>query len=378
MRKRYRPQLPKWFTKEDAKFFRDYFSEQEFRAFQQQKEGLIEESKSAGIPLEDIKHYWYKSKQYSIFAKTKEIDLKKSIDELVEVLKDVAPAKKKYKRKKFKKPVLFCISPSDIHFGKLATQEETGNVYDLDVAAQRFVEGVKGLIEYINCYQIEKIVVVGGNDILHTDTLLNTTTKGTPQDVSGKFYESFTKAFETYTLVLDVLMDIADVYYVHCMSNHDYLSGYYFSKCLEAYYSKNENISFNTSSSPRKYIHYGLNLLGFSHGDTAKDSQLPNIMKTEAKQSWSKCLYGYWYLGHFHHHIRKQDNKIISKDYDDVTIIKGSEKLIENKIKVEFLRSISGTDAWHNQKGYKAKPALEGFLHSPTEGQIARFTKYVK
>lgn len=378
MKTRFRPRLPKWFTPEDADFFRRHFTEEEFREFKKQKTGLINESIKAGIPIEDIKHYWYKSKQYSIFAKTKDIDLKQSIDQLVEVLKEVAPSQSRIERKEYQQPVLFCLSPSDIHFGKLATKEETGNQYDIDIASKRFIDGVNGLLQYIECYQIEKIIVVGGNDILHTDSLLNTTTKGTPQDVSHKFYDTFNRAFQTYTLVLDALIQIADVYYVHCMSNHDYLSGYYFSKCLEAYYSSNPNIEFNTTSSPRKYVHYGLNLIGFSHGDTAKSSELPNLMKMEAKNSWSKCLYGYWYLGHFHHHIRKQENKLISKDYNDVTIIKASEELIEDKIQVQFLRSISGTDAWHNAKGYKSKPALEGFLHSPTDGQIARFTKYVK
>ena len=143
MKKSYRPHMPKWFSKEDADFFRMHFSEEEFREFKKQKSGLIEESKLAGIPIEDIKHYWYKSKQYSIFAKTKDIDLKKSIDELVKVLKDVAPEKQKYKRKKFDKPVLFCISPSDIHFGKLATQEETGMFMTLKLLQKDLLKVLK-------------------------------------------------------------------------------------------------------------------------------------------------------------------------------------------------------------------------------------------
>ena len=80
MKTRFRPRLPKWFTPEDAMFFRKHFTEDEFREFKKQKTGLIDESIKAGIPIEDIKHYWYKSKQYSIFAKTKDIDLKQSID----------------------------------------------------------------------------------------------------------------------------------------------------------------------------------------------------------------------------------------------------------------------------------------------------------
>jgi hypothetical protein len=279
MKKANRFRMPQWFSKEDAEFFRKYFTEQEFKQFKEQKKGLIQESLEAGIPIEDIKHYWYKSKKYSIFAKNKELDLIKLTEEIVTNIKKSSPKFNAIQRQQYDNSVLFCLSPADIHFGKLAIKEETGNEYDLEIASKRMLEGVIGLLEYIENFNIEKIILVGGNDILHTDTILNTTTKGTPQDVSGKFYQTYNAAFETYVQVIDILLQIADVHYVHCMSNHDYLSGFYLSKCLEAYYNRCENISFNTTTNPRKYVHYGINLLGFSHGDTAKDSDLINLMK---------------------------------------------------------------------------------------------------
>ena len=129
-----RPRMPKWFSINDAKFFRQYFSEEEFREFQKQKTGLVKESTEAGIPLEDIKHYWYKSKKYSIFAKNKEIDFLKLTNKIVSNIIEVAPTFEKYTRTKYSNPVLLCISPADIHFGKLAIKQETGNEYDLEIA----------------------------------------------------------------------------------------------------------------------------------------------------------------------------------------------------------------------------------------------------
>lgn len=370
--------MPKWFNKEHVEFFRKHFSKEEFEEFRNQKEGLLLEAKNAGIPIEDIKHYWYKSKKYSIFAKSKDVDLIKITNQLVSKIKKQSPKFFKKERKQHNAPVLFCISPADIHFGKLATTEETGNKYDLEVATNRLLDGVNGLLEYVANFNVEKIIIVGGNDILHTDTILNTTTKGTPQDVSNKFYETYNAAFEAYIKAINILLAVADIHYVHCMSNHDYLSGYYLSKCLEAYYYNCKNITFDTKVNPRKYIHYGINLLGLSHGDTAKDSDLINLMKIEAKASWSKCKYGYWYLGHLHHQIRKGYNKTFSKEYNDVTVIKDSSSIIKDSITVEYIKSLSGTDAWHNAMGYKSNPAIEGFLHCPKNGQIARFTKHLE
>ena len=58
-------------------------------------------------------------------------------------------------------------------------------------------------------------------------------------------------------------------------------------------------------------------------------------------------------------------------------MIRGSEKDILDKVEVQYLRSISGTDSYHHKYGYDSPKAMEAFLHDPVQGQIARFTKFV-
>jgi hypothetical protein len=42
---------------------------------------------------------------------------------------------------------------------------------------------------------------------------------------------------------------------------------------------------------------------------------------------------------------------------------------------VETLRSPSGADSWHHRNGYQHAPkAIEGFIHHPEHGQVARLT----
>jgi len=44
-------------------------------------------------------------------------------------------------------------------------------------------------------------------------------------------------------------------------------------------------------------------------------------------------------------------------------------------ITIESLRSPSGTDVWHHNKGYTGAPkAVEGFIHHKEYGQVARLT----
>jgi len=372
-----RPRMPKWFNLECADFFRKNFTEEEFYSWMSIKEGMVQEARANGIDPKEVSHYWYKGKNYSIFAKKKQEDFHRLTNALVDNIRSEAPLFETIKRSPATdNSVLYCLSPTDPHFGKLAKKYETGEEYNLSIAKSNFLDGMRGLMDYAKHYHIEKIILVGGNDVLHTD-MHGKTTRGTPQDTDGMWYDSFNMAFESYVEIINELLEIADVSYIHCMSNHDYHSGWFFSKSLEAYYSNNENISFNCSPAHRKYVHYGTNLLGFSHADGAKDNVLVDLMKQEAKEAWGKSSFGYWYLGHYHHHIRKQDKKIIGKDYGDVMIMRGNSKDIKDKVQVQYLRSISASDSYHHKYGYYSPRAMEGFIHHPIEGQVARFTKFI-
>ena len=375
-KKRNRPSMPKWFDKRCAEWFRNNFTEEEYKGYIDAKDEMAAEARSVGIDPNTVNQFWYKSKRFSISSMPNKLDFKKLTEELVQTIKNYAPIFNPIPRDQYDDALLYCISPTDSHFGKLARAYETGSEYNLELAKEKFSKGISGLLNYIKNLNIDKIIVVGRNDVLHTD-MFKSTTKGTPQDTAGMWYDMFNTAFTAYIDMIDILLTKADIMYVHCMSNHDYHAGWYFSKALEAYYSNHANIKFNTSPAHRKYVQYGLNLLGFSHGDAAKDNVLIDLMKRECKSAWSKSKYGYWYIGHLHHHIRKEDGKVIGKDHADVMMIKGSEKELEDKVHVQYLRSISGTDSYHHKYGYDSPKAMEAFLHHPIKGQIARYTEPV-
>ena len=167
------------------------------------------------------------------------------------------------------------------------------------------------------------------------------------------WYDNFLAGKDLYISVLERLMSIADVKFLFCPSNHDFMSGFFLSDVIATWFRSCENISFDVDMRHRKYYKYHENLIGATHGDGAKNQDLPLLMATESDQ-WTKCNRRYIYTHHVHH---KQ-----SKDIQGVT--------------VESLRSPSGTDGWHDRNGYKSKKAIEGFIHHPTDGQIARLTHY--
>jgi hypothetical protein len=194
------------------------------------------------------------------------------------------------------------------------------------------------------------------------------------------WFEHFRVAKRCEIRAIDMLLTVADVHYLHCPSNHDYMTGFFFADTIQSWYRNNKNITFDVSPAHRKYVHYGVNLIGATHGDGAKEADLPDIMKTEARQAWAKSKYAYWYVHHIHHKDKKArlgSQKIqLEKDKIGVSVLHTGLSIDpEEHCHVEYLRSISGTDSWHHRNGYQHSfKAMEGFVHHPYYGQIDRIT----
>ena len=335
-------------------------SPEEFKDYQSWKseekerlKGLKAEAKAEGIPLDKIKQYWYKSKRYSINAKGEGDKTYQDLrDEIIEEMNKYSPKYPKIKRQPSKDGHLLVIDIADLHIGKLCSEFETGDAYNHVIAIQRAKDGVQGILDKSSGFNIDKIMFVIGNDVLHVDTPKNTTTSGTNQDVSCMWYDSFQMARNLYVSIIEQLMQIADVHIVYNPSNHDYMSGFMLADSLNSWFRLSNNVRFDASISHRKYFRYGKNLIGTTHGDGAKTQDLPMLMAHESKY-WTECKHKYWYTHHIHH---KQ-----SRDYMGVN--------------VEAMRSPSGTDSWHSRNGYQHSPkAVEGFIHHKEYGQVARLT----
>ena len=150
--------------------------------------GLALECDTVGIPLDSVKHGWYKGKHWSIAFKADQEEGPSFEDMLKDHMEDVKNhtfSYEKIKREPLNRPHLLVIDPADVHIGKLASSFETGEDYNNQVAVQRVREGVDGILQKAQAFDIEKIIFVAGNDILHVDTPRRTTTSGTPQDTDG-------------------------------------------------------------------------------------------------------------------------------------------------------------------------------------------------
>lgn len=255
----------------------------------------------------------------------------------------------------------------DLHIGKLAWGGETGENYDTKIARSRYLRTIKKLVDRASGFEFSKILFPIGSDFFNSDTIYNTTTKGTPQDEDLRWQKTFRVGTSLLVDAINMLKETGvPVDVVVIPGNHDFERSYYMGEFLVAWFNNDPMVNINNGASPRKYYRFGKVLLGLTHGSEEKEASLPLLMASdiESKPLWSVTDFHEWHLGHIH---RKRDVKYISFDKNRMT----DEDL---GVTVRYLSSLTGTEEWHHKKGFVgATKAGEAFLWNDKTGMIAHF-----
>lgn len=323
---------------------------------------LQDECEQAGIPLEDVKHYWYKSKKVSVFAKNKVKSYEEVKDDILKEMREYSPNYPTIQREKIGNPHLLVIDPSDIHIGKIAVAAETGEDYSIKKAVNRTKRGVHNLLNKSSGYNFDQVLFIVGNDALHVDNAKSSTTAGTHQDTDSLWHVAFQAAKNMYVELIELLMQVADVHILYCPSNHDFTHGFFLADTLKSWFRDSENVTFDADIIHRKYFKYGKNMIEADHGDGCKMKDTPMLMAHEAPKMWAECPYRYSYKHHIHHKVKA--GTVVEYGHDSIGV------------SIEFLRSPSPADGWHHRNGYVNLPAIEAFVHCKETGRGAQFTEY--
>lgn len=219
----------------------------------------------------------------------------------------------------------------DFHLGKLAWGKETGQDYDLNIAIDKYKKTITDIISRVKYYKIpiEKIVFPIGQDFYHFDTTTNTTTSGTQMDTDTRWKKMYKSGVELLIYAIEQLRAIAPVECMYVAGNHDKMLSYCATVTLNAYYKSIDSVTVDSSPTARKYIHYGKCLIGYSHG-VEEGKRIQQLMQIEQPSAWANSLYREWHLGHLHKELVNEEGGII----------------------IRRLSAITGTDAWHNEKGF--------------------------
>lgn len=248
----------------------------------------------------------------------------------------------------------------DHHFGKLGWSEETGSEsYDIKIAEKIYWEAFYTLKDRVSHYSFEEIVFCVGNDLFQSDNAEGQTTKGTQVSTDGRYQKVFCLVRDTIIKSVEELRKVASkVRVVMVSGNHDALSVWTLGSSLEMYFYHYDDVEIDNSPRMRKYYQYGNNMIMFTHGHTAKLTELPLIMVTEQPKMFGDTKFHEIHTGHKH---KKQSDVVLLRDVNE-----------NHGIRVRILSALCGSDDYHADNGFVGNQrSSEAFVWDKNDGIIA-------
>ncbi len=220
----------------------------------------------------------------------------------------------------------------DPHIGMYAWAEETGASFDLEIAERNLVAAVDQLVALAPPSSLAYLLNLG--DFFHTDNASNQTARsGNVLDVDTRWPKVYRAGVRTIRRCVERALEKHDqVYLANVPGNHDDHSAAVLSVCMSLLYESNPRVKVELSPAAFYYLRFGRCLIGTTHGDNVKASDLPGIMASDRAADWGETRYRHWYTGHVHHDSLKE--------YRGVT--------------VETVRTLAAGDAWHARSGYRS------------------------
>jgi hypothetical protein len=292
--------------------------------------------------------------------------------EMIREMKTYSPKYPTVKYKQEKDKHLLIPDMPDLHLGKLAWGEESGQDQNLKIIQELALDTISDLINKAKPYPIDKIMFPLGNDYFNVNSKENTTEKGTPQQEDDRWRRTFKIGRQLAIKMIDMLTIVAPVEVKIIPGNHDLERIFYMGDSLECWYSNSKNVIIDNSPKNRKYYLYGKVLIGLSHGYWEKLGDFSSIMPLEVPTLWAKSTVREFHLGDKHHKVDRSAG--LKKHYSD------SVKTEEIKgVTVRILRSLTATDQWHYDKGFIGNiRGAEAFIYHPVYGLQAQYQAITK
>lgn len=283
--------------------------------------------------------------------------IKKEIsqEECLQVVRDVfsesiKPYKfvKKPKDKSLNADKLLELTGIELHLGKLSFEAVSGQNYNSDIATARFYKILNEVLEQQEIEKCDTCLICIGNDFFNSDTVGNTTTKGTQQFNDVNWKVMFGLGLELYTNLITTLREKFNHVEVRLQQgNHDYMSSFYLYTALQCYFKDDKIIKFSNEIKDVQCFNWGKCAIFFTHGDTNLKRLIKSI-PAEFYDVWGKTIYRELHLGHLHSEI----------------VVDDQSGLITRRV-----GSPTGTDAWHYQERFVgATQKYQTFVWDKNEG----------
>lgn len=278
-------------------------------------------------------------------------------DSFVDFLASYQPVSQEVMSPKFvdgKTNAMLVINKQDSHLNKYDI-DGNNNILDRLAKIMYKVEVIANQAQLSN--NLEQITYIIGSDEFNSE-YTNATTKGTPQQNTHTYHNSFEFICDHEVLMITMLLQYAErVNVVYVAGNHDEFVGWHMVNWLQTYFRNTERLTFDCSPKYRKYVSYGESALMFNHGDAIKPAKLAALFPIEFREAWSFHRNFYIFTGDKHHEV--------SQDF--------------NGIKFYQIPAFSNAKSlWDDKMGHTmSKAEVTGFLIDQYSGMTNIFKQYL-
>jgi hypothetical protein len=292
---------------------------------------------------------YHTNHQYKVKLRVKPRQDLISSESIKSIFKDlVVPVIEAYKYEPGE--MMFELPMMDVHLMKRSEPEETGEVYDLGTAIRLYKATVKDIYAKLMSIQgltFEKIVIPFGQDFFQYDNIDRKTTAGTPVENDGPYYKMYEAGIDLMLWHVELFRPLAPIYILWIPGNHDWTLSYFAVSGLARIYEDVAGVEVDIAPTSRKYVRFGKNLIGFSHGKE-EGKRIQTLMQQEAAEDWGKTTFREWHLGDLHHEAAEEIGGIIHRR----------------------ISSITAADGWHAKKGFRATRKANGYVWDKERGLV--------
>jgi len=248
----------------------------------------------------------------------------------------------------------FCVVANlyDIHIGRFGWSDQVGKGYDIDKAKDVVTQKTSYIISKLQKRgRPEKVFFLLGGDVFDIDSLDYETTNGTPQEVASTLPEIIDEGQQLAIHVIDQYRQIAPVEIMLTPGNHDEALSHTLINFIKAYYNETSDVEIHEGSENhqyRVYAQYGNTLIGASHGQSERRSNISEIMAQEQRDAWGNTEHSIYLVGH------KHNEKTTQSDISGTMVYQ--------------VPSIAEQNTWEHKNGYIKRSALSCHIINKQSG----------
>jgi len=230
----------------------------------------------------------------------------------------------------------------DPHIGMLSWAPETGFDFDSKIAREQLLACVDDLVSQAPPSEDAHLVNIG--DARHAEDERQSTPK------SGNKLDVDTRSAKILRIWLDLMLHMTQrllqkhkrVRVFNVPGNHDPSTAVLTQLWLEQAFKNEPRVVVNDACNPYQYFQYHKVLLGYCHGDGARDPDLLPLMSVDCapgglpgfEEAWGSTFYRHWFRGHHHN--------------DGASEFRGGI--------VERIRTLSPRDLYAHKAGFRSRP----------------------